>query len=48
MLCCGQCFQDRGLREEIIPRLASEKGLCPTCKSEDQHLVDAKKLGRLL
>ncbi len=45
MLCCGCCFNDRGLRREIIPRLAQEKGNCPTCGAEDEDLVEALKLG---
>jgi hypothetical protein len=45
MLCCGQCFRDRGLSKEIVPWLSSEIGDCPTCGAKSQDLVDAKKLG---
>lgn len=45
MLCCGSCFNDRGLSTEIIPRLADQKGTCPTCNSENQELIDADMLG---
>lgn len=45
MLCCGSCFNDRGLRRQIIPRLATETGDCPTCGSPSVQLVDAIQLG---
>lgn len=45
MLCCGCCFNDRGLRRQIIPLLAQEIGNCPTCGAEDEDLVNAIELG---
>lgn len=45
MLCCGQCFKDRGLRKEIVPQLSSQQGDCPTCNATQQQLVEAQKLG---
>ena len=44
MLCCGQCFQDRGLRKEIIPQFFSSCGNCPTCHAPNQYLIDATRL----
>jgi hypothetical protein len=38
------CFGDVGLRDEIIPRLSEQSGLCPTCKAADQPLVEAGEL----
>lgn len=45
MLCCGCCFNDRGLRREIIPSRSQESGKCPTCGAEDEPLVEAMELG---
>jgi hypothetical protein len=45
MLCCGCCFNDRGLRKEIIPRLSTDRGTCPTCNAVDVELVVAARLG---
>lgn len=45
MLCCGGCFNDRGLRKEIIPSLSVQQGDCPTCDSKGVALVDAATLG---
>lgn len=45
MLCCPNCFKDRGLERQIIPRLAERTGECPLCKSQNMSLVEAKKLG---
>lgn len=45
MLCCGQCFQDRWLQDQLIPQLSEDTGKCPTCGSEGQLLVDARQLG---
>jgi hypothetical protein len=39
MFCCANCFGDGHLRDEIIPRLSSTKGVCSYCKSEEQDLV---------
>ena len=45
MQCCGRCFEDRGLRKEIVPQLSQESGNCPTCNAENEQLVDALQLG---
>ena len=45
MLCCGRCFQDRWLQNQLIPQLADESGKCPTCGSDGQLLVDPRLLG---
>lgn len=45
MLCCGQCFQDRWLQNQLIPQLSREDGECPTCHSDGQLLVEARQLG---
>lgn len=39
MFCCPNCFGDRHLRQEIIPRLSVRKGVCSYCESEEQSLV---------
>jgi len=44
MLCCPNCFNDVGLRREIIPQRSSEDGNCPNCKSENMPLVEARSL----
>lgn len=45
MLCCGNCFDDRGLSEQIIPFLSRQSGACPTCHSTTADLVEARSLG---
>ena len=42
--CCAECFDDRGLRNDIIPSLNPESGTCGYCGSEDVGLVDPRKL----
>ncbi|QDV71888.1 RES family NAD+ phosphorylase [Botrimarina mediterranea] len=44
MLCCGRCFNDRGLRKQIIPTISTQSGTCPTCGATAQALVDAVDL----
>ncbi|AFO87174.1 RES domain-containing protein [Phaeobacter inhibens] len=44
MIVCPNCFDDIGLRNEIIPQFSSERGTCPTCNSLDQHLIEADRL----
>lgn len=43
-LCCPECFDDRGLREDIFPTLAPQMGTCSFCGSEDVPLVEPKQL----
>lgn len=45
MLCCGQCFNDRGLKKQIIPQSSTERGTCPICGSTDQALIEPIALG---
>lgn len=44
MKCCGACFSDRFLKNEIA-RLSKEEGICESCGSEHQQLIDAVELG---
>ncbi len=44
MLCCPNCFNDVGLRREIIPQWSVEFGTCPNCRSTNEPLVDARRL----
>lgn len=43
MNCCGACFADRFLREEILG-LSVENGVCENCGAENAQLVDATVL----
>lgn len=43
MKCCGACFSDRYIREEIA-RLSVETGECQYCKTEGVPIVDANFL----
>lgn len=42
--CCPECFDDRGLRENIIPPISDNTGKCDFCKSETVPLVEPKQL----
>lgn len=44
-LCCAQCFNDRGLRKNIIPSLNPIRGNCSYCSSVDVSLVAPRQLG---
>lgn len=44
MGCCANCFDDRILREQIIPTFSQEEGECSYCRSVDQLLIDPSKL----
>ena len=41
--CCALCFGDRHLRRRI-PEVATEKGTCSFCMSENQYLVEPLEL----
>ncbi len=41
MLCCGKCFNDRGLERQIIPVASTVTRDCPTCGSENRQCVEA-------
>ena len=43
MKCCGSCFEDRVLKDEIL-RLSDDSGNCEICLAQDTPVVDAKKL----
>ena len=43
MNCCGNCFADKFLKDEIA-RLSTETGECETCGTGNSKLVDAKML----
>src|SRR4051794_31484826 len=43
-LCCPECFDDRGLRRNIIPSLGPTRGTCDFCSSADVDLVEPQKL----
>jgi hypothetical protein len=38
--CCPECFDDRGLRRDIIPSLSAAVGRCDFCGSVDVSLVE--------
>jgi len=42
--CCPECFEDRGLRNNIIPSLNPTRGTCDFCKSTDVDLVEPIQL----
>jgi hypothetical protein len=42
--CCPECFDDRGLRKNIIPSLSSARGTCGFCGSTNVVLVEPRKL----
>jgi hypothetical protein len=42
--CCPECFDDRGLRANIIPTLNPTRGTCGFCGSTDVDLVEPQKL----
>lgn len=43
--CCSECFDDRGLRKDIIPSLNPTHGICDFCGSADVDLVEPRQLG---
>jgi len=42
--CCAACFDDRGLRKEIIPLRSTGKGKCSYCETENVDLVEPRLL----
>lgn len=42
--CCPECFDDRGLRDDIFPSLNPERGTCGYCGSKDVPLVEPAQL----
>lgn len=43
--CCPECFDDRGLRKDIIPSLSQRLGVCDYCGSAEVSLVEPAQLG---
>jgi len=44
MMCCANCFGDRGLKKEIFPLRSTKRGRCSYCDSENQELVEPNEL----
>jgi hypothetical protein len=42
--CCPECFDDRGLRKNIIPSLGPTRGACGFCGSANVDLVEPQQL----
>lgn len=42
--CCPECFDDRGLRDDIFPSLNPEHGTCGYCGSQGVPLVEPARL----
>lgn len=42
--CCPECFNDRGLRNDVIPSLGPVLGTCSYCESENVALVHPSQL----
>ncbi|MCH2239529.1 MAG: hypothetical protein A2792_06395 [Sphingomonadales bacterium RIFCSPHIGHO2_01_FULL_65_20] len=42
--CCPECFDDRGLRDQLFPSLNPGHGTCDFCGTVDTQLVDPSKL----
>jgi hypothetical protein len=43
-MCCAECFNDIGLRNNIIPTLMPQKGNCSFCNSQDVDIIVPKLL----
>ena len=44
MLCCPECFGDRGLRDVIFPALGSARGNCDFCKTKKVKVIPPRDL----
>lgn len=42
--CCPECFDDRGLRDQLFPSLDPGHGTCNFCGTADTQLVEPGKL----
>lgn len=42
--CCPECFDDRGLRDQLFPSLDPSRGTCDFCGTPDTQLVEPGKL----
>ena len=43
-LCCPECFDDRGLRDQLFPSLDPVRGTCDFCGTAGTQLVEPSKL----
>lgn len=43
-LCCPECFDDRGLREQIFPTLNPTQGTCDFCGTIETQLIEPEQL----
>ena len=44
MYCCAECFNDKGLKTQIIPERSSKEGDCSFCKTKNQLIVEPSEL----
>lgn len=42
--CCAECFDDRGLRDDIFPSLNPQTGICTFCGTANVPLVEPARL----
>jgi hypothetical protein len=42
--CCPECFDDRGLRDQLFPSLNPGQGTCDFCGTADTQLIEPGKL----
>jgi hypothetical protein len=42
--CCPECFDDRGLRDDIFPSLDPDQGTCDFCGTPDTLLIEPTRL----
>lgn len=42
--CCPECFDDRGLRDQLFPSLDPSHGTCDFCGTTDTQLIEPGKL----
>lgn len=43
-LCCPECFDDRGLRDQLFPSLDPSHGTCDFCGTTETQLIEPGKL----
>lgn len=43
-LCCPECFDDRGLRDQLFPSLDPSHGTCDFCGTTDTQLIEPERL----
>lgn len=43
--CCPECFDDRGLRDDLFPLHEPTRGICSFCGSQNVPLVEPTQLG---